>query len=74
MVKTLEKTIEINKATVRAKLALPLAQPVAYDGGYHDLIVPENYEERMDWIRSSFNSFFSHVKERDALLGTYSKN
>ncbi len=32
------------------------------------LIVPESHQERMEWIRSSFQSFFRHVEEKEALL------
>ncbi|MBX9691497.1 MAG: hypothetical protein K2Z81_03870 [Cyanobacteria bacterium] len=45
------------------------------NGGYEivyptyksELVSPCDPEERLEWIRASFESFFNHVKDRDSL-------
>jgi len=32
-----------------------------------DFMPPANYDERLAWIRSSFDSFFTVVKEKDSV-------
>jgi len=32
-----------------------------------ELIPPRNYEERLEWIRISYETFFLHVREKDSV-------
>lgn len=69
MVKTIEKTVELSKLHSNKTVELPkLDPPATYPSDSRDLIAPDNYEERMEWIRSSFESFFRQIKERESLL------
>lgn len=40
---------------------------VAFPTDKREFIPPSSYEERLAWIRSSFDSFYNVVKEKEAV-------
>ncbi|MBX3076231.1 hypothetical protein KF707_02160 [Candidatus Obscuribacterales bacterium] len=40
---------------------------VAFTTDKNEFIAPSTYEERLAWIRSSFDSFYNVVKEKEAV-------
>jgi hypothetical protein len=38
---------------------------IVFSNNAKSLIAPVNYEERLDWIRKSYDSFFTVVREKD---------
>lgn len=40
---------------------------ITFPANSRELIPPTNYEERLAWIRSSFDSFITVVKEKDEI-------
>jgi hypothetical protein len=40
---------------------------IVFPGRYENLVPPQLHEEKMDWIRSSYDTFLEHVREFDAL-------
>lgn len=40
---------------------------VVFPRRYENLVAPTMHSEKMAWIRDSFETFFKHVRELDAL-------
>ncbi len=59
MTKTIEKTIEMQFAVP------PEIYPV---DRRKQLVPPDSHSERMEWIRSSFQSFYKHVQDKESLM------
>ena len=38
-----------------------------FPGRYENLVAPQLHEDKMEWIRSSYNTFFARVREFDSL-------
>jgi hypothetical protein len=40
---------------------------IVFPGRYENLVAPQLHEDKMEWIRSSYNTFFARVREFDSL-------
>lgn len=61
MTRTIEKTVEMGKLEVP-----PSIYPAERRAS--KLLPPDNHNERMEWIRSSFQSFYKHVQDKESLM------
>lgn len=54
-----------NMTTHTFKLDARGEHVIVFPNHSRNLIAPVNYEERLDWIRKSYNSFITVVREKD---------
>lgn len=47
---------------------------IVYPRRSENLVAPEQHEEKMDWIRSSYDTFLARVREFDSLRKPVSYN
>lgn len=40
---------------------------IVYPGRYENLVTPQQHADKMDWIRSSYDTFLEHVREFESL-------
>ncbi|MDZ4836781.1 MAG: hypothetical protein SGJ27_23620 [Candidatus Melainabacteria bacterium] len=40
---------------------------IVFSNNHKNFIAPSNYEERLDWIQKSFDSFIHVVREKDSV-------